>query len=119
MNFFGKKKGEATPSKSEMALLNSTSWDDEIKEQVQELREEAQVAESAAPQRVITLRPEFTINELLEMLVDMEGSDLHLAVGSYPAFRLHGSLVFSEGARLTQEKADQGLPSMVYGERAA
>ena len=40
MNFFGKKKaGSAEPSKAEMALLNSNNWEEEITEQVSELRE--------------------------------------------------------------------------------
>lgn len=36
---------------------------------------------------------EFTVNDLLEELMDRGGSDLHLTVGTYPQIRLHGSLV--------------------------
>jgi twitching motility protein PilT len=119
MNFFKKKPGgEAAPSRNQMAMLNSNNWDDEIHEQVSELREETKAAESK-PERVVTVRDNFTINELLETLVDLEGSDLHMAVGSPPAMRLHGSLTFCEASPMTQQKADEVLLSLLNAEKLA
>lgn len=34
------------------------------------------------------------INELLIKLVEMKGSDLHISVGSYPCFRVNGTLIY-------------------------
>src|SRR3970282_1096619 len=34
-----------------------------------------------------------TMHELLTILIDREGSDLHLTTGTYPQIRLHGRLV--------------------------
>ena len=50
------------------------------------------------------------IDELLKAMVERKASDLHLAVGSPPTYRIHGSLVPVEDAPLTPES----LQEMVY-----
>ncbi len=53
----------------------------------------------------------YHINELLEILLDIGGSDLHLTAGSPPQVRLHGQLQVLEGYdRLTPEQ----LRTMVF-----
>ncbi len=48
--------------------------------------------------------PTFTIDQLLEQLVERNGSDLHITVGSHPVVRVRGSLErIEEVARLTAE----------------
>jgi twitching motility protein PilT len=118
MNFFGKKKGSAEPSKAEMALLNSNNWEEEITEQVTELRQVEAVAEAAA-ERVYTLPSNYTLQDMLELMVDSEGSDLHLSVGSPPALRVHGRLVFTEAPIFDQARAEALLLPLVSKEKAA
>jgi twitching motility protein PilT len=120
MNFFGKKKtgGSAEPSKAEMALLNSNNWEDEITEQVTELREVEKVSE-AASDRVYTLPTNYTLQDMLELMVDSEGSDLHLSVGNPPALRVHGRLVFTEAPVFDQARAEALLLPLVSKEKAA
>lgn len=119
MNFFGKKKaGSAEPSKAEMALLNSNNWEEEITEQVSELREVEKVAE-AAQERVYTLPTNYTLQDMLELMVDSEGSDLHLSVGNPPALRVHGRLVFTEAPVFDQARAEALLLPLVSKEKAA
>ena len=106
MNFFGKKKaGAVEPSKAELALLNSNNWEEEITEQVTELRQTEAVAE-AAQERVFTLPTNDTLQDMLELMVDSEGSDLHLSVGNPPALRVHGRLVFTEAPVFDQARAE-------------
>ena len=54
-----------------------------------------------------------SLDGLLKNLIDMGGSDLHLKVGSPPAFRVSGKLVISDGASLdatsTREYAEELL----------
>ncbi len=61
-------------------------------------------AQEAGPLATVTqLRPEETprgevhVNDLLEVLLERSGSDLHLTTGSPPLMRIHGSLVSLEG----------------------
>jgi twitching motility protein PilT len=118
MNFFKKtpKAGSAEPSKAEMALLNSNNWDDEIHEQVQELQQQEKVAE-AAPERVYTLPTNYTLQDMLELMVDSEGSDLHLSVGNPPAIRVHGRISFTEAPVFTQQRAEELLLPLVSKEK--
>ena len=55
-----------------------------------------------------------TLDELLGRLVDLDGSDLHLKVGSPPCYRIDGSLHFAELRSLrpadTADFADQVMP---------
>ena len=119
MNFFGKKKASsAEPSKAEMAMLNSNNWEDEITEQVTELRQVEQVAEAAA-ERVYTLPSNYTLQDMLELMVDSEGSDLHLSVGNPPALRVHGRLVFTEAPVFDQARAEALLLPLISKEKAA
>lgn len=52
----------------------------------------------------ITPPANFTLDDLLHLLVDKGGSDLHLAVNSPPIIRVHGDLVRMNAEKLTQEK---------------
>ncbi len=48
-----------------------------------------------------------TIFDILQLLVDQKGSDIHLIVGSPPVLRIHGELVSIEGVPpLTEEQAE-------------
>ncbi len=51
-----------------------------------------------------------TLEELLRAMVERNASDLHLAVGSPPTYRIHGDLVATEAAPLSPE----ALQEMVY-----
>lgn len=119
MNFlFGKKKDEgAGPSRAELAALNSGNWEDEMQEQTAELREVETAA--AKPLPVIKFSSDYTINEMLETMFDLEGSDLHLSVGAPPAVRLHGDLIYSQAPPLTQEKAEKILMPMLSADKQA
>jgi len=125
MNFFKKKpaadSGAPAPSKAEMALLNSDDWDEEIKEQIAELSEPTGPAAAAGghEERVHTLPEGYKLDQMLEMLVDLDGSDLHLSVGSPPAMRLHGDLVFTQAPILTEERAIEILHPLLNPERLA
>jgi len=117
MNFFG-KKAKAEPSKAEMALLNSNNWEEEIHEQVSELREVEKVVE-AQNERVYTLPPNYTLQDMLELMVDSEGSDLHLSVGNPPALRVHGKMIFTEAPIFDQARAEALLLPLISKEKAA
>ncbi len=121
MNFFKKKPatGESapTPSKADMALLNSDDWDEEIKEQIAELSEPEEAPETVKEQPVYKLPDNYSLNEMLELMVDLGGSDLHLSVGSPPGMRLHGELVFTQAPALTEEKAIEILHPLLSADR--
>lgn len=117
MNFFG-KKAKAEPSKAEMALLNSNNWEEEIHEQVSELREVEKVVE-AQNERVYTLPENYTLQDMLELMVDSEGSDLHLSVGNPPALRVHGKMIFAEAPVFDQARAEALLLPLISKEKAA
>lgn len=53
----------------------------------------------------------YTLEELLQELVDKKGSDLHVTAGSPPRLRLDGKLVPVEGERLTPEDTK----NIIYG----
>lgn len=57
-----------------------------------------------APELEIVFNEPFDIDDMLRHLVKIEGSDLHLAVGSPPVLRVHGELIYSKSAPLTEEK---------------
>ena len=120
MAFFGKKtpKAAAEPSKAELALLNSNDWGDEITEQVQELTAVEKAAE-AAPERVYTLPTNYTLQDMLELMVDSEGSDLHLSVGNPPAIRVHGRLTFTQAPVMDQARAESLLLPLISKEKIA
>jgi twitching motility protein PilT len=120
MNFFKKAaaKTQAEPSKADMALLNSDNWDEEIKEQVTELTQVEKAAE-AAPERVYTLPQNYTLQDMLELMVDSEGSDLHLSVGNPPAIRVHGKMNFTQAPEFTQEIAERLLLPLLNKEKHA
>jgi twitching motility protein PilT len=48
-----------------------------------------------------------TLPELLQMTVEMDGSDLHLATNTSPQIRVHGHLVRLEGPELTAAETKQ------------
>ncbi|RPI20193.1 MAG: hypothetical protein EHM57_08525, partial [Actinobacteria bacterium] len=50
-----------------------------------------------------------SLDELLTKLVSVEGSDLHLKVGSPPAYRINGSLHLSNLEKLTPEATEHFL----------
>jgi twitching motility protein PilT len=52
-----------------------------------------------------------TLEELLQMLVDKKGSDLHITAGSAPRMRVDGQLTPVEGDRMTPEETQ----NLVYG----
>lgn len=119
MNFFRKKPtdGVAAPSRAELAALSGGDWEEEMREQTNELR---QVETSAAkPQQVVRFSNDYTINEMLETMFDLEGSDLHLSVGAPPAVRLHGELIYAQAPPLTQEKAEKMLLPMLSADKVA
>lgn len=121
MNFFkkpAKAGGNVEPSKNEMALLNSNNWDDEIQEQVGELRQ-AEVVEEARQERTYSLPNNYTLNDMLELMVDSEGSDLHLSVGNPPGLRVHGRMHFTEAEGFTQSMAEKMLLPLVSKEKSA
>jgi twitching motility protein PilT len=55
------------------------------------------------PEIEIYLREPYVLDDLLKKLVEIDGSDLHLAVGSPPCMRVHGELTYSQSCRLTEE----------------
>ena len=58
------------------------------------------------------------IDALLEQMLDLDASDLHLAVGAAPAFRIRGSLTPAVGAdRLDAETTRQALYSILTSEQ--
>lgn len=54
-----------------------------------------------------------TLDELLKKLVDLDGSDLHLKVGSPPAFRIDGTLHLSDLASLRPEDTERYLDHII------
>jgi len=52
----------------------------------------ARVAGQPADEEAHADAPELSINQLLELLIEMQGSDLHLTSGSPPQVRVHGTL---------------------------
>jgi twitching motility protein PilT len=48
-----------------------------------------------------------TLPELLQMMVEMDGSDLHLTIGTPPQIRVHGHLVRLDGPELTPAETKQ------------
>jgi len=52
-----------------------------------------------------------SLDEFLKLMVDRRASDLHLAVGSPPMFRIHGLLVNADGA---EPLSPETLHTMIY-----
>ncbi|MGO8673602.1 MAG: type IV pilus twitching motility protein PilT [Capsulimonadaceae bacterium] len=59
------------------------------------------------------------LNQLLRMLVDRSGSDLHIRVGEPPIIRIHGDLVRTEFPRLTAEDTYDLVHSIMNEDRRA
>lgn len=82
--------------------------------EAQQRREAAQdaPAPSATPPAAPPMEPEveiylnenYSLDDLLIKLMEVDGSDLHLAVGSPPCMRVHGELVYSKAKPITEEK---------------
>ncbi len=54
------------------------------------------------------------INELLEVLLKFDASDLHIKVGNHPMLRIDGRIVFQTNMpRLTPDLVDQAIASML------
>ena len=66
---------------------------------------------------VINLPADYNLDQLLRLLVDSGGSDLHLSVGCAPVFRVDGHLWYGQGETLTQEKAVKLLKPVMSPER--
>ncbi len=60
-----------------------------------------------------------TIEELLQILVERGGSDLHLSAGSPPRIRVDGSLVATEHEVLRPETVKRLIYSFITGEQVA
>ena len=118
---FSKKKddgsGTAAPSRAQMEALNSANWDDEISTNSEELRAQEKAATKA--HEVITLPADYQLNDMLERMFDLEGSDLHLSVGAPPVMRVHGDLIYTEAPILTQEKSEKMLLGLLSPEKLA
>ena len=57
----------------------------------------------------ISLRPQFTLEQLLETMIRESASDLHVATGSVPSLRINGDLVKMELPDLDQELTENLL----------
>ncbi len=77
----------------------------------------APAAPTPTPEARILLEEGYDLDTLLRRLVAEKGSDLHLSVGVPPVFRLHGDLVVSLAAPLTQEHARKILYAVVDEDR--
>jgi twitching motility protein PilT len=62
-----------------------------------------------ASRDVATPGTEHTVDDLLRTLLDRDGSDLHLTVGSPPGLRIRGEIVPLEGAKPLMPKDTQDL----------
>ncbi len=59
----------------------------------------------------------FDVNRALRELVEKEGSDLHLKVGSSPLYRVHGDLMLDSGVPpLTTTDTEQALRDLLSDE---
>lgn len=59
-----------------------------------------------------------TIHDILQMLVDQQGSDIHIVTGSAPTLRVHGELLPVAGAPLlTQEQAEELITPLLTAEQ--
>lgn len=95
--------GTAAPSRAELAALSGGDWEEECHKS-NELREvEANVSK---PQQVVRFSNDYTINEMLETMFDLEGLDLHLSVGAPPAAPT-ARRIYAQAPPLTQEKAEK------------
>jgi twitching motility protein PilT len=60
-----------------------------------------------------------TIEELLQILVERKGSDLHLSAGAPPKIRVHGELVNTEHPTLTSDANKNLIYSFLSGDQIA
>src|SRR3989338_279913 len=58
-----------------------------------------------------------TIQELLDIVIAKDASDLHLVVGSPPSIRVDGSLIFLRNEPLTNDEAIQLINSLLTPEQ--
>ncbi|NDK17361.1 MAG: type IV pili twitching motility protein PilT, partial [Armatimonadetes bacterium] len=62
--------------------------------------------------------PDFTLDELLNKLIDRDGSDLHIKAGQPPTIRIHGDLIrLTEYPVMTPEDTKNLMYSILAPER--
>lgn len=66
---------------------------------------------------LINVPPDYTQDDLLRVLTENKGSDLHISVGDVPLFRIHGRLHRADTDIITQERAEDLLYPLVDDER--
>ncbi|MHB2018652.1 MAG: type IV pilus twitching motility protein PilT [Candidatus Xenobia bacterium] len=67
----------------------------------------------------IAIRPDLTLRGLLDRMVSMGASDLHLSAGVPPCFRLQGDIQITQVAALTPEEMEQMLLPLLTEEQRA
>ncbi|MGM9997972.1 MAG: type IV pilus twitching motility protein PilT [Candidatus Bruticola sp.] len=77
----------------------------------------AEVQEEPVSLPLVEVPENYTQDDLLRILVENKGSDLHLSVGEVPMFRISGDLHRASCAVLTNEKARELLYPLVSSER--
>ena len=72
----------------------------------------------AKEEEIIIPPDNYTLDQLLTLLVETGGSDLHLSVNSPPIERIHGDLIRMQAPIITQEKLESILhPIMGYEQK--
>jgi twitching motility protein PilT len=95
------------------------AWDRPATERSSPTTWDAPVGGEAAPDMAVDASGDRmpSLDELLSKLIELDASDLHLKVGSPPAYRLDGELHFAELRTLkpadTDDFADQVMPSHI------
>ncbi|MGM9992497.1 MAG: type IV pilus twitching motility protein PilT [Candidatus Bruticola sp.] len=82
-----------------------------------EVAEVAPATEETKALSIVEVPENYTQDDLLRILVENKGSDLHLSVGEVPMFRISGDLHRSSCAVLTNEKARELLYPLISGDR--
>lgn len=87
--------------------------------EIETVYEEPPPPPPVADEDEVYIPPEnYSLNDLLTMLVESGGSDLHLSVNSPPIIRVHGDLVRMQAPLITQEKLISILhPIMGYEQK--
>jgi twitching motility protein PilT len=55
------------------------------------------------------------LNKLLETLLDLKGSDLHLQVGSAPVYRVNGELIYTDHPPTTEQEMGAFVAGLIGG----
>ncbi|MBQ7568681.1 type IV pilus twitching motility protein PilT [bacterium] len=112
MSFFSKfTRRTEEPSRTEPeaeaaeAAAESAAVEEPLSAEAEEEEVSAEPAPPPPPEVVIELEDNYDLDVLLRRLVSEGGSDLHLSVGMPPIFRIHGELIVSHAAPLTEERA--------------